>query len=83
MSTHLDPTTAIDSDQPAIRAFAHEHARGDSVRERSVALYLAVRDQIRYDPYRIDLTPAGMRASTTLQQGHGWCVPKAVLMAGV
>ena len=58
MSTHLDPTPAIDSDHPAIRAFAHEHARGDSVRERSVALYLAVRDRVRYDPYRIDLSPA-------------------------
>jgi transglutaminase-like putative cysteine protease len=48
-----------------------------------VSLYLAVRDQVRYDPYRIDLSPSGMRASTTLQQGHGWCVPKAVLMAAV
>jgi transglutaminase-like putative cysteine protease len=83
MSTHLDPTAAIDSDHPAIRAFAHEHARGDSVRERAVSLYLAVRDQIRYDPYRIHLSPEGMRASTTLRQGHGWCVPKAVLMAAV
>lgn len=83
MSTHLDPTPAIDSDHPAIRAFAHEHARGDSVRERSVALYLAVRDLVRYDPYRIDLSPGGMRASTTLRQGYGWCAPKAVLMAAV
>jgi transglutaminase-like putative cysteine protease len=83
MSIHLAPTPAIDSEHPAIRAFAHEHARGDSVRERAVSLYLAVRDQVRYDPYRIDLSPSGMRASTTLQQGHGWCVPKAVLMAAV
>ena len=83
MSIHLAPTPAIDSEHPAIRAFAHEHARGDSVRERAVSLYLAVRDQVRYDPYRIDLSPSGMRASTTLRQGHGWCVPKAVLMAAV
>ncbi|NCT98105.1 MAG: transglutaminase family protein [Comamonadaceae bacterium] len=83
MPTHLDPTPAIDSDHPAIRAFAHEHARGGSVRERSVALYLAVRDLVRYDPYRIDLSPGGMRASTTLRLGYGWCVPKAVLMAAV
>jgi transglutaminase-like putative cysteine protease len=83
MSPHLSPTAAIDSDHPTIRAFAHEHARGDSVRERAVSLYLAVRDQVRYDPYRIDPSPTGMRASTTLRQGHGWCVPKAVLMAAV
>jgi len=48
-----------------------------------VALNLAVRDGVRYDPYRIDLSLPGMRASTALLQGHGWCVPKAVLLAAV
>ncbi|MBU3739189.1 MAG: transglutaminase family protein, partial [Rhodoferax sp.] len=45
------------------------------------ALYLAVRDGFRYDPYRIDLTPAGMRASQVVEQGYGWCVTKATLLA--
>lgn len=83
MSDHLSPTPAIDSDHPAVRDFARAHDPGGSVRERAVALNLAVRDHIRYDPYRIDLSPRGMRASTTLLQGHGWCVPKAVLLAAV
>ena len=83
MSEYLAPTPTIDSDHPEVRAFAHECARGANERERAVALYLAVRDRIRYDPYRIDLSPEGMRASTVLGQGHGWCVPKAVLMAAV
>ena len=48
-----------------------------------MALYLAVRDGVRYDPYRIDLSEDGMRASTALRQGHGWCVPKAALLAAV
>ena len=46
-----------------------------------MALYLAVRDGFRYDPYRVDLSPAGLRASTVLANGYGWCVPKAVLLA--
>jgi len=83
MSDHLSPTPSIDSDHPAVRDFARAHDPGGSVRERAVALNLAVRDGIRYDPYRIDLSPEGMRASTTLLQGHGWCVPKAVLLAAV
>jgi transglutaminase-like putative cysteine protease len=83
MSEYLAPTPTIDSDHPDVRGFAHEHARGANERERAVALYLAVRDQIRYDPYRIDLSDEGMRASTALRLGHGWCVPKAVLMAAV
>jgi transglutaminase-like putative cysteine protease len=77
----LAPTALIDSDHPAVIDFAHEHARGASERERAVALHYAVRDGFRYDPYRIDLAPAGMRASSVLERGHGWCVPKAALLA--
>ena len=81
----LDPalraTALIDADHPAVRDFAHEHGRGDDERERAVALYHAVRDGFRYDPYRIDLSPAGMRASAVIALGYGWCVPKAALLA--
>ena len=79
-SAALAPTALIDSDHPAVRAFAAEHARGADERARAVALNLAVRDGFRYDPYRVDLSPAGMRASTVLAAGHGWCVPKAALL---
>lgn len=79
----LRATALIDSDHPAIRDFVRAHAPGGSDRERAVALYRAVRDEVRYDPYRIDLSEAGMRASTALVQGHGWCVPKAALLAAV
>ncbi len=77
----LQPTELIDSDHPAIAAFARESGRGEDDRERAVNLYVAVRDQVRYDLYRIDLSPEGMRASTALLQGYGWCVPKAALLA--
>lgn len=77
----LAPTPLIDSDHPAVQAFAVEHAQGRDERERAVSLYLAVRDGFRYDPYRIDLRPAGMKASAVLSSGHGWCVPKAALLA--
>lgn len=78
---HLRPTGAIDSDHELVQAFARQHAQGATERERAIALYRAVRDEVRYDPYRIDLSPQGMRASTALLTGYGWCVPKAVLMA--
>jgi transglutaminase-like putative cysteine protease len=77
----LRPTELIDSDHPAVAAFAVRHGRGAGDRECAVALYYAVRDGFRYDPYRIDLSPAGMKASTVLAHGHGWCVPKATLLA--
>jgi transglutaminase-like putative cysteine protease len=80
-SNALAPATMVDSDHPAIIAFAREHAHGADARERAVALYYAVRDGLRYDPYRIDLSVQGMKASTALANGYGWCVPKAALLA--
>jgi transglutaminase-like putative cysteine protease len=80
-TAHLAPTALIDADHPAVATFALEHARGADDRERAVALYLAVRDGFRYDPYRIDLRPEGMRASSVIERGHGWCVPKSALLA--
>jgi transglutaminase-like putative cysteine protease len=77
----LAPTALIDSDHPDVVAFAREHAQGGDDRERAVSLYLAVRDRFRYDPYHIDLSPGGMRASSVIAQGSGWCVPKAALLA--
>lgn len=79
----LRPTGMVDSDHPAVIEYAREHAAGDTDRDRAVALFYAVRDDFRYDPYRITLTPEGMRASAVLTNGFGWCVPKATLLAAV
>lgn len=77
----LSPAQIVDSGHPAVIAYAHAHARGATDRERAVALYYAVRDGFRYDPYRIEMTVHGLRASTVLSNGYGWCVPKAALLA--
>lgn len=76
----LAPTALIDSDHPAVVEFA-QRATGADARERAVCLYYLVRDGIRYDPYRVDLSRRGMRASRVLEAGFGWCVPKAALLA--
>lgn len=80
---HLASTPLIDCDHPKVIAFSRAHAQGRDARERAVALNLAVRDLIRYDPYKVDLSPQGMCASTALQNGYGWCVPKAAALAAV
>jgi transglutaminase-like putative cysteine protease len=76
-------TALVDSDHQDIVAFARTHAQGSSDRDCAISLYLSVRDTIRYDPYQIDLSEEGMRASTALRKGHGWCVTKAALLAAV
>ena len=77
----LAPTAIVDSDHPAVLAYAHQHAAGNDDRERAVALYYAVRDDIRYDAYGLDLSGPGLSASRALETRRGWCVSKAVLLA--
>ena len=44
-------------------------------------LFYAVRDGIRYDPYSIDRSPQGFRASVVLERGRGFCITKAIVLA--
>jgi transglutaminase-like putative cysteine protease len=82
MTEFLKPATMVDSDDPAVERFARA-AIGDETdaRQRAVRLYYAVRDGFRYDPYAVDLSVEGLKASTVLETGHGWCVTKAALLA--
>lgn len=81
---NLAPALCIDADHPAIITFAADVVgNGQNPRDKAIALYYAVRDRIRYDPYSIDLSDHGLKASTTLLAGRGWCVPKAALLAAV
>jgi transglutaminase-like putative cysteine protease len=51
--------------------------------DKAIALYYAVRDRIRYDPYDLRYSEAAMQASAVLKKQSGYCVAKAVLLAAV
>ena len=78
----LTPTWFIDADADAVGDFATTTvgATVDPV-ERAVALFHAVRDGIRYDPYNISYEREAFRASTVVHSSSNWCVPKSVLLA--
>jgi transglutaminase-like putative cysteine protease len=81
-AAYLAPTAVIDFLHPGVQAFAHEYDRPDTdPRTRAVALYYAVRDRIRYDPYEIELSATGLSAGRCVERGRGWCVTKAALLA--
>ncbi len=82
MQTFLRPGRFIDSDHPALIEFA-ERWRGAEVdpRAQAVALYRAVRDQIRYNPYVFSREAQTLKASHALLAGESYCVPKANLLA--
>ena len=79
---HLQATAIINSDHESVIAFARDHAGSSSNPvDQAISLYYAVRDGIRYNPYKFILTVEGLKASTTLEVGEAWCVPKAALLA--
>lgn len=79
---YLRPTWFIDSDNPDVIDFAESTAGSQSTDvDKATSLYYAVRDGIRYDPYRVDLTPEAMRASAVLARKFGFCVTKSILLA--
>ena len=77
------PGDLVDSDNPAVIAYARRVAGEGSDREKALRLYYAVRDGLRYDPYSTPMKREAYRASATLLAGHGYCVNKAGLMAAV
>ncbi|MDE2364249.1 MAG: transglutaminase family protein [Hyphomicrobiales bacterium] len=79
---YTDPAEYVDSDHPAVIAFAREHAPDVlGAREKVAALYKAVRDGIRYNPYVKMTVPETFRASSVAAAGNGYCVGKAALYA--
>jgi transglutaminase-like putative cysteine protease len=81
---YLTPTSIIDSDHPSIRDYARIIV-GESTEpiEIAVKLYLAVRDNILYDPYSPFYLPEHYRASYVLKRGRSFCVPKASLLCAL
>lgn len=78
----LSSTYFIDYENPVVSRFVQRHCAGvKGDREMAVALYYAVRDGVRYEAYRLDLSREGLRASHALVAGYSFCIPKAALLA--
>ncbi|MGQ3075799.1 MAG: transglutaminase-like domain-containing protein [Ferrovibrionaceae bacterium] len=82
LSAYLQATEFLDADHPEVRALADRaRAGGGTLTEQAVRLYYLVRDGFLYDPYQVDLSRRGLKASTVIARGRGYCVTKAVLLA--
>ena len=81
MNEYRSSARYIDSSHSAVQRFSNAHALGATEKERAVALYYAVRDQIRYNPFLDFSRPEVFRASRVLESGEGFCIGKASLLA--
>ncbi len=81
---YLRPNAFVDSDHADVVTFARRHASPEGPVQSAVALYYAVRDGFRYNPWEVSLEPEGFRASLVVQRGFergGHCIDKALLLA--
>jgi len=84
MQQYLRPTFFFDYHSENIANFAADScAANGSPIDKAIALYYAVRDLIKYDPYDVPYSRAALKASTVLDKRSGYCVAKAVLLAAV
>ena len=78
----LRSTFFLDYEHPGVAQFVRDNTQGaDSPTERASRLFVAVRDQVTYDPYQVQLSPEALTASATVARRAGFCVPKAILYA--
>lgn len=80
----LRPNETVDSDHPAVIAFAQRHASHPDPVQAAVDLTLAVRDGFRYSPWNIHFDHDEWKASRVLarapEQG-AHCIDKALVLA--
>lgn len=79
---YRQPGRHVDSDHPTVVALARKAiANVRTERGRAVALYYAVRDGFRYDPYVVRPAASCFTASRVVASGRGFCISKAALLA--
>ncbi|MCC0580154.1 transglutaminase family protein [Streptomyces californicus] len=81
-----EATDFLDHRHPTVQAFVDKALKGTDREtagpvELAVTLYYAVRDGIHYEVYGADLSPEGLRASSIITGGKGFCLHKSVLYA--
>lgn len=78
------PTEFLDYESETVREFvakALPDQTGMTETEKAIALYYAVRDGIRYEVYGADLSRTGLKASSIIEAGFGFCVHKSIVYA--
>jgi len=81
MESYLRETTYLNYSHPSIGEFVKDINIDLSKKEIGVQLYFLVRDSFLYDPYHLNISHEGLKASNVLGKKRAWCVEKASLLA--
>jgi transglutaminase-like putative cysteine protease len=78
---YLEPTYYLDFENKAIQNIIAEfNDQSVSDKQKTIGLYLKVRDGWKYDPYCISISKEKFRASTIAEKSTGNCVEKSILL---
>jgi transglutaminase-like putative cysteine protease len=84
MEKYLRCTEIIDCDTESIVEKAQSLTEGlQTDREKAVALFYFVRDEIKHNPYATGMEYNRYKASLTLELGEGFCSHKSILLAAL
>ena len=80
--SYLHSGIFVDSDSASVQYFTEQALQGlgSNPTESGVALYYAVRDGLKYDPYGMVLEREDFVASNIAERDSAFCVPKAILL---
>lgn len=83
MNDYLKDTAFLDYKDPKFEEFTQLIDPSISEVEIAVQLYYLTRDSFLYDPYHLDLTFNGLKASHVLSKKRAWCVEKSSVLAAL
>ena len=84
MEEYLKCSEIIDCDAESIKARALALTEGlESARDKAVALFYFVRDQIKFNSYAAGEILEYNKASVILEKGNGFCYQKAIVLAAM
>ena len=84
LDRYLRTTETVDFDTESVRKKAEEVTRGlETDREKAVALFYFVRDEIKHNPYAPSQYLEEHKASVILERGNGHCQHKSLLLVAL
>lgn len=81
MEEYLKDTVFLDYKDPSFDVFTQQINKNQDPTDLAIDLYYLVRDAFLYDPYHLDLTREGLKASNVLKKKRAWCVEKSSVLA--
>lgn len=81
MKEYLEETLFLDYNHPSFDEFTKDIDPNKPAIAIAIQLYFLVRDAFLYDPYHLDLSFEGLKASNVLNKKRAWCVEKSTLLA--